>query len=50
MDEEGGLNKEFCADKCSDLGVAVRFVPVDAHFQAGKIESQNFALKRILSV
>ena len=23
-------------------------IPADAHFQAGKIESQNYALKRIL--
>ena len=32
----------------SDLGVQVRMIPADAHFQAGKIESQNYALKRIL--
>ena len=48
LDKEGGLDSDFFGDKCSDLGVSVRMVPADAHFQAGKIESQNYALKRIL--
>ena len=48
LDKEGGLDSNFFADKCSDLGVQVRMIPADAHFQAGKIESQNYALKRIL--
>ena len=48
LDKDGGLDSNFLADKCADLGVVVRTVPADAHFQAGKMESQNFALKRIL--